>query len=80
MKGSRMPIYDYKCKGCGETSEIFVQSSNGHQVTCPACGGTDLEKVFSSSYMIKMAQAPSGGTSCCPEPGSCGSPGSCCGS
>ena len=72
-----MPIYDYKCKDCGKTSEIRVHSSEDDNVRCPDCAGENLEKLFSSSYMVKTDQSVSS-TTCCGSPGSCDTPGSCC--
>ncbi len=40
-----MPIYEYTCKACGEGFELLVR---GETVpACPACEGTDLEKLLS---------------------------------
>ncbi|MFC1893420.1 zinc ribbon domain-containing protein [Chloroflexota bacterium] len=58
-----MPIYDFKCRGCGKVSEVFVRGAE--QVPhCPDCGSMNLERLMSSSYMFRTSsQAP--GTTCC---------------
>ena len=40
-----MPIYEYKCRGCGHTFEELVKI--GQTPDCPACQGADLEKLVS---------------------------------
>ena len=59
-----MPVYEFKCHGCSTVSEIFVRSIHGPEVHCPECGCEDMEKLITSSYMIKTeSQAP--GSTCC---------------
>jgi putative FmdB family regulatory protein len=40
-----MPIYDYKCRACGQQFEELVKL--GQTPPCPECGGLDLEKLIS---------------------------------
>lgn len=68
-----MPIYDYKCKDCGKVSEIFLHSLDGSAIRCPICGGENLEKLISSSYMIRM-DASSPGATCCGRDSRCDTP------
>ena len=44
-QGAIIPLYDYSCKGCGNAFEALVRESN--PPSCPACGGVDLERLFS---------------------------------
>ncbi len=37
-----MPIYAYRCQGCGEHFELLVRG--GTLVACPRCGATALDK------------------------------------
>jgi len=46
-----MPTYDFKCRDCGEVSEVFVRSFNS-KVRCPKCGGENMERLFSSSFKV----------------------------
>lgn len=41
-----MPLYDYKCRGCGHAFEALVRPSTPAPA-CPACQGTDLEQLIS---------------------------------
>jgi putative FmdB family regulatory protein len=43
-----MPIYEYKCKKCKETFEVFrtVRESD-EKVACPKCGAKDPERQIS---------------------------------
>jgi len=34
-----MPLYEYKCRGCGETFEIIQKFSDAPLETHPGCGG-----------------------------------------
>lgn len=40
-----MPIYDYRCSGCGQGFELLVRSST--VPACPHCAGTALERQVS---------------------------------
>ena len=67
-----MPIFEYKCKGCGEKFDyLHKSSSNIESVNCPACGSEDNKKLLSSfSASIGGSSSYSGG---CAD-GSCGVP------
>lgn len=41
-----MPIYDYRCRGCGHAFEALVLKSTAP--SCPQCGAGDLEQVLST--------------------------------
>lgn len=40
-----MPIYDFKCRGCGHKFEELVRL--GETPDCPLCNGSDLERLIS---------------------------------
>jgi len=67
-----MPLFEYKCKSCGKTSEILVRSGSDRP-ECD-CGSQDLEKLFSAFAVSEGGGAPS-----C-ESGSCSLPSSPCAS
>jgi putative FmdB family regulatory protein len=48
-----MPLFEYACRGCGRQFEAFVTA--GRAAACPACEGTDLEKLLSSPGMVGAA-------------------------
>ncbi|MGB4337230.1 MAG: zinc ribbon domain-containing protein [Bacillota bacterium] len=67
-----MPIFDYKCNGCGRTFDTLVRSSS-ETVECPDCGSTDVTKLVSKfGFKSGSAFSSSAGSAC----GSC-SGGSC---
>jgi putative FmdB family regulatory protein len=43
-----MPIYEYKCKNCGERLEVFAFSNNETRIVCPECGSEETERVLSN--------------------------------
>ena len=43
-----MPIFEYRCKDCGEKFETLVYStSDTKEIECPECGSTKTEKQMS---------------------------------
>ncbi len=74
-----MPIYEYRCKICGEVSEFLVLRDND-PITCRKCGGDNLGKLMSAHSSLTTSpssEAPLPGE-CCGAPNTCGRPGSCC--
>lgn len=74
-----MPIYEYKCEGCGTQFEKLVRASSP-AVACPSCGDAKVEQQYSTFAAQagggKSADAcgmPSGGCGA----GACGMPGMC---
>ncbi len=43
-----MPIFEYECRGCHNQFEILVLPTTPPPA-CPACKGTDLDKLLSHS-------------------------------
>ncbi len=67
-----MPIYDFRCRECGRVLKIFLRDTN-QMARCSGCGSDNMERLFSTSYMIKMnASAP--GTTCCGRTERCETP------
>ena len=63
-----MPIFEYKCGGCGEVAEILVSSSKrnrGH--VCASCGSSDMEKMFSTFAPLVKQRASGGKCDSCSE-------------
>jgi putative FmdB family regulatory protein len=47
-----MPIYEYKCKKCGENFELKRSIWDPKKdIKCPKCGDQDVDRVFSSFSM-----------------------------
>ncbi len=48
-----MPIYEYECQACGETSEAIQKFSDAPLTTCGRCGGALKKLVSQSSFHLK---------------------------
>jgi putative FmdB family regulatory protein len=43
-----MPVYEYRCKECGEKFDLFVRSATQQNVpSCPKCKSTQVQKAIS---------------------------------
>jgi putative FmdB family regulatory protein len=69
-----MPIYTYRCAGCGAEFEQLVRSDT--RVACPGCQGRKLERLMSLTARPASAEKSSG-----PDLSRLGPPagGGCCG-
>jgi putative FmdB family regulatory protein len=47
-----MPTYDYECRSCGHTTEVFQNISDEPLVTCPSCGKDELKRLISAGVGI----------------------------
>lgn len=47
-----MPIYEYKCKNCGNIFEVFQQNYIKTSVSCPKCHKSALIKIFKPVTII----------------------------
>lgn len=63
-----MPLYEYRCKDCGEVFEKMVRwSETNHNPICPNCQSTDTHKKMSQVASFGSASAYSsvkGGSTC----------------
>jgi len=41
-----MPLYDYRCRGCGGEFERLVRL--GEAVACPSCGSSEVDRLLST--------------------------------
>ena len=66
-----MPIYEYRCQGCGRVFEEFVRFGDDPELKCPGCGGAEARKVFSlfgtSSANSGSIGSTSAGADCAPS-------------
>ena len=44
-----MPIYEYECRSCGETTEVIQKFSDPALTDCPSCGAPELSKLVSAA-------------------------------
>jgi putative FmdB family regulatory protein len=72
-----MPIYDYKCAGCGTTYDVFHKVREViEDIVCPQCSSKEHVRLISApSVSVKRSSEaepvpPCGDSSCCG--GSCG--------
>ena len=62
-----MPIFEFKCKSCGQVFEEFVFSSNTDtgSIVCPECGATNADKLMSAFSSSTGSSIGSGGAASC---------------
>ena len=62
-----MPIYEYRCRKCGEDFEFLARMSDGKTiVACPKCKSTRTQRLM-SAFAGKIGNTAGSGASC----GSC---------
>ena len=55
-----MPIYEYRCRKCGEIFEKIQKLNEGEEsLTCPYCGGKKPAKVLSGFSSLKGSESAS---------------------
>jgi putative FmdB family regulatory protein len=74
-----MPIYEYRCKACGQVTEALIRSAREAEgVRCGHCGDGELERVHLSAIAPVPTDASREDLPCCgAEPG-CSDPKRCC--
>ena len=56
-----MPLYEYRCRGCGERFEVLQRMGAGAaEVLCPSCGAEHPEKLL-STFAASVGSGDSGG-------------------
>jgi putative FmdB family regulatory protein len=69
-----VPIYEYRCRGCGHDFETYVHGPST-TVACPTCQSGDITRKL-SVFGLKSAggfmPAPTGGGGGCCGGGGCG--------
>jgi putative FmdB family regulatory protein len=58
-----MPIYEFRCVGCGHIQELLVTGSSGEvDMKCESCGGEVMERVMSTvSYAMGSSNGEASG-------------------
>jgi len=60
-----MPIYEYRCKKCGEKFEKLVRfSTSTSEIECPKCGSQRVEKLI-SAFSARMSGTTAVSASAC---------------
>jgi len=74
-----MPIYEYRCRDCGERSEYRVSAqTETAALSCRSCGGSKLEKLISAP-VISSGRSVKSGQTCCGRDQRCSDAGQSCG-
>ena len=64
-----MPVYEYHCRECGETFDLFARSSNKKQTpTCPKCESSKVKKRISLFGVGGSSGSGVGAASCASGP------------
>jgi putative FmdB family regulatory protein len=71
-----MPVYEYKCRDCGEIIEVFQKTFAAREVSCERCHSTNTEKIFSppAAVRVSTAETSTKGTTCCGRSERCDTP------
>lgn len=48
-----MPIYEYKCKGCGKQFEVWQKITEEPLKVCKDCGGELMKLISESGFILK---------------------------
>jgi len=77
-----MPLFEYECLSCGNTSEILIMGASKEKPVCSTCGSTDMQKLLSAHSSMSGSIGNSlpgfGDTGCCgssPAEANCAGPG-----
>jgi putative FmdB family regulatory protein len=69
-----MPLYEYRCRGCGERFEVLQRlGASGDDMRCPRCGEERPQRVLSTFAAGGAREGGSAtadaGAACCRGPG-----------
>ena len=60
-----MPIYEYKCKNCGEIFEKFQSlGASNDNISCPKCNTPRPDRIFSAFSSSGIASSSGSGIGC----------------
>ena len=59
-----MPIYEYKCDGCGIRFERNQRMSDEPVRVCPECGKESVRKILSTGGVVGSMKSPEPPPSC----------------
>ena len=68
-----MPLYEFKCRDCGNITEVLLHGADKTLLVCPHCGSAALEKLFSASHVVR-GEGRAHGSTCCGREERCDKP------
>jgi putative FmdB family regulatory protein len=70
-----MPIYEFRCLGCGHVFELLKlrKADEGLEMKCPKCGSGEAEKILSTMNVARAAGGKATSTAKSCGSGSCAS-------
>lgn len=70
-----MPIYEFKCLGCGHVFELLKlkKESQSIDMKCPKCGSEEVEKILSTVSITKTGSGKAKNTAKSCGGGTCAS-------
>lgn len=69
-----MPIYEYRCRVCGETSEYLLGVGADEDIFCKKCGSTKMERILSVPTFMGRISERAPGRTCCGREERCEAP------
>lgn len=70
-----MPIYEYKCRECGEVSEVLTgMGARDEPALCKHCGSNHVERILSASFISVKGGMQKGEATCCGRTERCDTP------
>ena len=67
-----MPIYEYRCSGCGNRFEAILPTSSSPRPPCTRCGKKKLEKLISAPGAVGVASNSAPASCPAAADGTCG--------
>jgi len=69
-----MPVYEYRCRACGNTFSALVASSDTPEkdIVCPRCKERQAEKLLSMRTAVVNRRSSSASASACSRPSGSG--------
>ncbi len=69
-----MPIYEYRCRVCGATSEYLIGVGKDENISCKECGSIEMEKILSVASFLTGVPERASGRTCCGREERCETP------
>ena len=69
-----MPIYEYRCKECGDISEFLTGLGKEERISCQSCGSLEMERIMSMASFLGQSMERAPGHTCCGREERCETP------